>query len=153
MAMEFLFVVFVASLSPSFADHSLCESRPAVYFVPTEYQQPNSAEKMEEYRKNMEQGEKPELSQKKQYVNPMNMKLSCKEIQQVVRHAVIEKLMLDPILFRFRYGNRLPFYGHRYLGVLFRSLYDRIGKSCYWSAHFRQRRGGGGRVYSLHQQV
>jgi hypothetical protein len=51
-----------------FADHSLCESCPAVYFVPTEYQQPNSAEKMEEYRKNMEQGEKQELSQKKQYV-------------------------------------------------------------------------------------
>jgi uncharacterized protein YbaA (DUF1428 family) len=51
----------------------------------------------------------------------MNMKLSCKEIQQVVRDAVIEKLMLDPILFRFRYGNRLPFYGHRYLGEHFES--------------------------------
>lgn len=53
--------------------------------------------------------------------DPMNMKLSCKEIQQVVRDAVIEKLMLDPILFRFRYGNRLPFYGHRYLGEHFDS--------------------------------
>ncbi|EFX82755.1 hypothetical protein DAPPUDRAFT_101359 [Daphnia pulex] len=136
MAMEFLFVVFVASLSKSpFADHSLCGSRPAVYFVPTEYHQPNSAEKMEEYRKNMEKGEKPELGQIKQYVDPMNMKLSCKEIQQVLPDAVIEKLMLDPILFRFRYGNRLPFYGHRYLGVLSRSLYDRAGKSC-WECPF-----------------
>ncbi len=59
---------FVEHILVSFADHSLCESRPAVYFVPTECQQPNSAEKMEEYRKNMKKGETPELGLKKQYV-------------------------------------------------------------------------------------